>query len=239
MSEEDELPPEVARSLSHRSRSTSPEGERPPLPPRPATLSFFRGTSANPAQRPTSRGTLLSTATTAVSLTGVNTNARHDGTRELRTSGINRTASAASVRSRRSVAHFGSGKTSDAGDTSSVLSYMPNDMAQDVESLFDDRIGLYEEVVENKDLYKIFDTDHHFEDVKINFVEEFSGVGQVERDRSNEGRDPKLYVTVETDSSKRNSFSGGKRRRSISSSSRQLESLSTLDMGTRISPLAT
>lgn len=188
MSEDEHLSTQEAEPTSHRSRSGSPEGERPPLPPRPSNLAIFQGASGNAAQRPTTRGSLLSTATTAVSLSDVNTNARHDGTRGLRTSAINRTASATSIRSRRSFAHFGTGKISDNGDTSSVNSYIPSDVAQDADSLFDTGVGLQNELGDKKGVDKFLDTEIQFEDEKVDFIKETSSIGQLEADRSNEGR---------------------------------------------------
>lgn len=239
MSEDEHTSIEQSRSVTSRSRSTSPEGERPPLPPRPSNLSIFRGASGGPAQRPTTRGSLLSTATTAISLTDVNTNARHDGTREFRASAINRTTSATSVRSRRSITHVGTGKTSDAGDTSSVNSYMPNDSPHDVASLLDHGVGLENELEDPKDIYNVLDTESHFEDEKVDFTKEFGNIGRIEPDRSNEGGMYNGIASSSTNYSKRLFFNIGDRRRNTSLFSLPRESLFTPDMETRVSSRAT
>lgn len=112
-------------------RTSSPERERPPLPPRPTDLSLFRGRpTSSHSQAPTARPGLISTATTAVSATDVNTYHRPDGTQEVR-SATSRGASAGSVH------RFGSTRTSEVGeDASSIKSYLPIRTPQDSESIF-------------------------------------------------------------------------------------------------------
>ncbi|KAL9113944.1 MAG: hypothetical protein Q9227_002078 [Pyrenula ochraceoflavens] len=175
-----------------RSRSISPEGTRPPLPPRPSNLTIFRNAS-NSAQIQSSRRGLLSRATTALSLTDVNTQSFQDGSRELHTTGVSRPTPAHSIRSRRSIAQIKSGKNSDAGDSSSVISYIQNnDTTQEVESLFGERLGpgddlLGKNALDSKDIYTVPEAEaRHFEDANIDFSEEFQSVGEVTPDQGNE-----------------------------------------------------
>lgn len=117
--------------------SESPREERPPLPPRPSELAFL--SSRTPATQSTnakSRGTLLSRATTAISMTDVNTYTRGDGLRETHSSIPKRVPTSSSVQ------RFGSSRTSDTGeDASSIRSFMPNaQMPEDMASLFGDGI---------------------------------------------------------------------------------------------------
>ena len=168
-----------------RSRSISPEGERPPLPPRPSNLTAFRNTPSSPESQG-NRPSLLSRATTALSLTDVNTQAYHDGSRGLRTSTINRKASAHSVQSRQSAAQFGSRRTSDA----SIMSYVPiNDTSQEVGSLFGEAVNSlsWKEELESKDIFTATGTEtKEYEDADIDFADELRSIGEVSADRANE-----------------------------------------------------
>lgn len=124
-------------SVPEEDGSASPREERPPLPPRPSELALF--SSRTPATQGTNaktRGTLLSRATTAVSMTDVNTYTRGDGLRETHSSMPKRVPASPNVQ------RFGSPRTSDVGeDASSIRSFMPNaQMAEDMASLFGDGI---------------------------------------------------------------------------------------------------
>jgi hypothetical protein len=117
--------------------SESPREERPPLPPRPSELAFLSShTPATQSTNAKSRGTLLSRATTAISMTDVNTYTRGDGLRETHSSIPKRVPTSSSVQ------RFGSPRTSDAGeDASSIRSFMPNvQMPEDMASFFGDGI---------------------------------------------------------------------------------------------------
>ena len=100
-----------ASSSSQTSRSTSPEPKRPPLPPRPSLLQV--------RPRTTSQSTLTADATTAVSMTDVNTYSRVDGSRGTRINPSRRTSSTTLNR-------FSSTRTSEKGDdASSIRSSVP------------------------------------------------------------------------------------------------------------------
>ncbi|ETN39837.1 uncharacterized protein HMPREF1541_06063 [Cyphellophora europaea CBS 101466] len=125
------MAPTSATTSGSGTRGCSPEPERPPLPPRPTELSLLRGRpTSSHSQRPNTRPGLVSTATTAVSATDVNTYHRPDGTQELRIA-PSRGASAGSVY------RFGSNRTSEVGeDSNSIKSYFNVRALQDTESIF-------------------------------------------------------------------------------------------------------
>ena len=96
-------------------RSTSPEPQRPPLPPRPSQLLQVRPNLSND-HRTNTQGTLTSGATTAVSITDVNTYSHVDA---LRTTVSRRTSSA-------TLNNLASTRASEKGDDSfSIRSSVP------------------------------------------------------------------------------------------------------------------
>jgi len=116
-----------------KSQASSVEEERPPLPPRPSELNLMHvRPSTSHGSRPPTRGALTSTATTAVSMTDVNSYNRPDGSKEVRIA-PSRVSSTPSIRP--SV----SNRTSDLGeDSSSVRSFTPfGRFIQEAESIFD------------------------------------------------------------------------------------------------------
>lgn len=151
-------------NTSKESRGTQisgEEAERPPLPPRPTDLSFMQSTaSTSNASRPPTRVGLVAGATTAVSMTDVNSYNRPDGSQELRVT-PSRVSSSPSIRA------VASNKTSEIGeDSSSVRSYAPfGRYIQDTESIFDG------EVQEEHGLSSSF-SDGMFEDGSDNFGDE-------------------------------------------------------------------
>src|SRR5271154_2525702 len=81
-------------------RPVTPKEDRPPLPPRPSELVLLGTRSASSKGGHTSPGKprgLLSRATTAVSITDVNTSSRVDGSREIHASTPKRLPSSPSV----------------------------------------------------------------------------------------------------------------------------------------------
>lgn len=108
-------------------RSESSEGERPPLPPRPNTLSLLNDETS-------SRATLQAEATTAISRTDV-------GTQSLDNTGSAYSTLAArglpkGPKARASLSQLASPRGSEAGDSASIRSSVPNADAGDVEALF-------------------------------------------------------------------------------------------------------
>ena len=160
----------------------SPREERPPLPPRPSDTSLR--SSRPPTAQGTNgkaRGSLLSQATTAVSMTDVNTYTRGEGLRETHSSMPKRVPTSPSMH------RFSSTRTSDGGeDTSSIRSFMPNaQMAEDMASLFGDgiqRVSTIGMPPENREIHHI---DH---EVEIDFDREFAEI------RGNDQDDAAIYA---------------------------------------------
>lgn len=247
----DSVPARDVEIPRERSRSISPEGLRPPLPPRPTNLSFLDGrpsTSSESPQstRPSARPSLLSKATTALSLTDINTQVSQDGSREQHAStkaGIGFTGS-----TKTNINHWTSARTSEAGDSSSIRSYLAGaETTQDVESLFGDTVGGWREesgieAGDTEDKFTHADSATlEIENADVDFDREFEDLGEVNRDGSNEG-DYFLFLVVPLKASKldqNHSWIVG--RQSISTSSYYLLRASrfTLGTATRVSSLVT
>ncbi|KAJ6070022.1 hypothetical protein N7499_011909 [Penicillium canescens] len=115
----------------HDKRSPSPEGERPPLPPRPNTLSLLNDETA-------SRATLQAEATTAVSRMDIGTQSSDAGsthsTMALR--GLPR-----GPRAKTSLSQLTSSRGSEAGDSASIRSSILNTENGDDGALFTDFVA--------------------------------------------------------------------------------------------------
>ena len=120
----DPSPPHV-----NRDRSSSPEGPRPPLPPRPNTLSLLNDDTI-------SRATLQAGATTAVSRAEVDTQAPDGGGSAYSTLAIR--GLSRGLKARASLSQLTSSRASEAGDTASIRSSIQNGVVGDVEALFKD-----------------------------------------------------------------------------------------------------
>lgn len=115
------------------SQSSTAGEERPPLPPRPSDLTLMQARpSTSHGSRPPTRAGLTSTATTAVSMTDVNSYNRPDGSKEVRIA-PSRVSSTPSIRAAVST------RTSEVGeDSSSVKSFAPfGRFVQETDSIFD------------------------------------------------------------------------------------------------------
>ena len=164
----DTSPPTIV--MSQEDGQSVPREERPPLPPRPSELALLSSrppTSQGPNTK--TRGSLLSHATTAVSMTDVNTYTKGDGLRETHSSTPKRVPSSPSVR------RFDSTRNSDgAEDTSSVRSFMPGaQMSDDMASLFGDGIHSTPTTVMSSEDREVHHIDH---EVDIDFDREFAEI---------------------------------------------------------------
>jgi len=182
----------IRTSSNGRSRSISPEGQRPPLPPRPSNLALLTErsiTSSGTSQptKPSTRPSLLSKATTALSLTDINTQINPHGSREQHTS--TRQGPAQSGPSKGNLKHLTSTRTSEGGDSSSVRSYLPNaSHSQEVESIFGDVLGGWQDESEQGEKQglvrsRTFELDQG----DVDFDHEFEDVGELDSDAKNEG----------------------------------------------------
>ncbi|KAL2440929.1 Vacuolar fusion protein mon1 [Exophiala dermatitidis] len=164
---------ESTGNTSPGTQSPNGDSERPPLPPRPSEWNLMRSSApTGNASRPPTRAGLVGGATTAVSMTDVNSYTRPDGSKELRVT-PSRVPSTPSIRATTS------NRTSDVGeDSSSVRSYAPfGRYIQDTESIFDGELqadqglsssfgeGLFEEGAEGLNDEEDVDFDKEFEDL--------------------------------------------------------------------------
>ncbi|CAG8892572.1 unnamed protein product [Penicillium egyptiacum] len=109
-------------------RSDSSEGERPPLPPRPNTLSLLNDETG-------SRAALQAEATTAISRTDIETQSPEATDSAYSTLAIRGLGQGPKARA--SLSQLASPRGSEAGDSASIRSSIPNDSG-DVEALFMD-----------------------------------------------------------------------------------------------------
>lgn len=182
-----------------RSRSISPEGLRPPLPPRPSNLNLLN-------EGPTSSGSLQGAKySTRPSLQGKATTALSysefpDGLRESYASTASRAVSGQSTTGKGIVSQPTSQNPSETGDSTSIKSYIPNaDAGGEVESLFGDVLGTAQDNLAWDDQGKegaeldvsAFGGDNGGEEVeeeaKLDFSREFDEIGELDADGKNEG----------------------------------------------------
>ncbi|KIV91737.1 hypothetical protein PV10_06246 [Exophiala mesophila] len=154
--------------------SSDAEGPRPALPPRPSELSLIstRPTIGN-LSRPPTRAGLTAGATTAVSMTDVNSLNRPDGTQQMRM-GLSRVSSSLSIRPSMS------NKTSDTGeDASSIRSFAPfGRFVADTESLFDGELQEEAENPSSRSSAMLFEDDSNddYDEGDVDFEKEFESV---------------------------------------------------------------
>lgn len=150
------------------------EGPRPALPPRPSELSLIKTRpTTGQISRPPTRAGLTAGATTAVSMTDVNSLNRPDGTQQMRM-GPSRVSSSLSIRP--SI----SNKTSDTGeDASSIRSFAPfGRFVADTESLFDGDLQEEAENPSSSGSAMLFedDSDDVYDEGDVDFDKEFEDV---------------------------------------------------------------
>lgn len=167
---------------------------RPPLPPRPTNLSLLQR-SKNPEtpkqkQGLTSRPQLLSTATTALSRTDINTHSYQDGSRETFAASAEATPqqkTSPAFGSIRKIKGFGG---SDGDDTASIKSYSPTLSRGDNESLLGNLFGSTQDVP----AWKLFSDQepseihlHAESELSADFYREFDNIEAVAPNGENEG----------------------------------------------------
>ncbi|KAI9701962.1 MAG: Vacuolar fusion protein mon1 [Candelina mexicana] len=127
--------------------NTSGEEIRPPLPPRPSRLQSTAEPTLSPLDtlqrlRKSGRPQLQSAATTAVSLTDIHTQVHQDGLRGTYSTPTKPKQSDTSGSPYRGNSLYASHNGSDAGETSSIRSYVPTlEAGGDVESLLGEVLG--------------------------------------------------------------------------------------------------
>lgn len=165
-------------SADSTDRRLSSEGPRPPLPPRPNTLNLLN-------DEPTPRATLQAEATTAVSRADADTEA-------LETAGSAYSALIArglsrGLKSKASLSQLASSRGSDAGDSASIRSSIPNGDVGDVEALFKDFVttapGGHADAASLLH-FPEFAAENVDDD---EFLDEFEPVGDLDENAGNEG----------------------------------------------------
>lgn len=160
-------------------QSQSSEGERPPLPPRPNTLSLLNDESS-------SRPTLQAEATTAISRTDIETPSLETGGSAYST--LASRSLPRGPKARASLSQLASPRGSEAGDSTSIRSSLPNLDAGDVEALFLDfaapESGGQERFATGLLEFPEFAADNIDDD---GILSEFEAVGELNKAIDNEG----------------------------------------------------
>jgi vacuolar fusion protein MON1 len=161
------------------------EGLRPPLPPRPTTLSSFRSRPSTSYREHASKGGLLSGTTTAVSATDVNTYTANDGLRKLHSSIGSESPSSHSFAGRGII---GSPRPSDTGDSSSLRSYVPQlEVREEVRSLFGNDIPDDEDESNRRPGQQdVFPGHIGRGDVDLDCATEFDSIPEIDEEGNNE-----------------------------------------------------
>ena len=169
-------------SNDRMTRTPSPEGNRPPLPPRPNTLSLLNDEAASRTP------SLQAEATTAVSRTDIGTqspdggNASPSAYSSLAVRGLSR-----GLKARASLSQLTSPKSSDAGDSASIRSSVQNGDIGDVEAMFMDFVNTTPAGPADTTSLLHF-PEFPADDVNDEeFLSEFDPIGELDEQAGNEG----------------------------------------------------
>ncbi|KAJ5755824.1 hypothetical protein N7533_005367 [Penicillium manginii] len=159
-------------------RTPSPEGQRPPLPPRPNTLSLLNDEASPRAP------TLQAEATTAVSREDAGPQTPNAGKvySSLAVRGLSR-----GLKARASLSQLTSPKGSDAGDSASIRSSIQNGDLGDVDAMFSDFVVTVPTgPADTTSLlhFPEFPADNVNDE---EFLDEFNAVGELDELAGNEG----------------------------------------------------
>ncbi|OOF98920.1 hypothetical protein ASPCADRAFT_42974 [Aspergillus carbonarius ITEM 5010] len=154
-------------------RSTTPDERPPPLPPRPNTLTLLDEGGASPRiPRQPAQPTLQSRATTAVSLTDI---ASQDAGKDS----LSVRNLPGALKAKASLSHLASPRGSEAGDTASIRSSIPQGDLGDVENVFDDFLATESGLVQQHNTGLLQFPEFQADDVEDDFAGEFEPVGDV------------------------------------------------------------
>jgi hypothetical protein len=173
-----------------RSRSASSEEIRPPLPPRPGTISLLDENS-NPLSpqtpRPSTRAGLQSQATTALSLKDISSQNNPEVSKETLFPGFPRNLLGKGLKAKASLSQLTSARGSETGDSASVRSYMPSAEGGEEESIFGDLMTEGANQEQSGKIETLGLPEFPEDDGKDDFVKEFEPVGELAEDGHNEG----------------------------------------------------
>lgn len=169
--------------MSTAKESSTTDSLRPPLPPRPTNLSSFRSRPSTSYRELASKGGLLSSTTTAISTTDVNTYTTHEGTRKLQSFTGSQSPSSHPTNG---LDVIGSPRPSDNGDSFSLRS---NFLAADeVRTLFGNTItDVDEEFNWHSRQSTIVPELIVGDDTNLDLASEFESLPGLEENGSNEG----------------------------------------------------
>lgn len=174
-------PTDLVRSKS-RDPSVSSEEQRPPLPPRPNTLSLLdEGVAPPRTTRQTAQSNLQAKATTAVSLTDIGSQQNVDGATENFPIRLPPT-----LKAKASLSQVASSKGSEAGDSVSVRNSLLNPEVGEVENVFDDFIATEPGGIHQDSTGLLQFPEFRTDDVEDDFISEFQSVGEVDENGENE-----------------------------------------------------
>lgn len=175
--EQPDLPMPTTPEVDEQSESS--EGERPPLPPRPNTLSLLRDEAGSGA-------TLQAEATTAISRTEIGTQSPGNGGSAystLASRGLSK-----GPKARASLGQLASPRDSEAGDSASIRSSIPNADAGDVEALFLDFAATGSDGQDRHATGLLEFPEFAADDIDDEgILSEFEAVGELNEDGDNEG----------------------------------------------------
>jgi vacuolar fusion protein MON1 len=174
----------------HSGHTTDSEGVRPPLPPRPETIDLLN--EGNTFRASPSRANLQSQATTALSLTDIPGQTNADA-RDGFVAGIGRTLLGRGLRAKASLSQLNSARASEAGDTASVRSFMPNSEEGQEENLFGDFTN--DDLQSGLENIEVLGLNEYPQDgIDDEFGEEFEDIGDLAEDGHNEGKQLQLML---------------------------------------------
>lgn len=192
--------PEHGIAVSDFQNTAHEEEWRPPLPPRPSNLQLLAEQTFTPPgslQRPkkSTRPSLISKATTAISRTDIHSQSYQDGSRETYATSTDTTPSKGSPRNYGSLRRFKAHNGSEGDDSGSVRSYVPTlEATGDVESLLGEVLSAGQESPAWKlqsgqqELDNPYDSIGFEDDgITAEFRHEFDDIGELDLTGNNEG----------------------------------------------------
>lgn len=148
------------------------EEPRPALPPRPNTLNLLDENAGS------SKAVQQARATTAVSLTDINS--RADVSKDIR-------SVPGTLRARASLSQVASSRGSETGDSTSVRSSLANHDVDEMENLFKDFLATEPEGVHEDSTGLLQFPEFRADDVDDDFAGEFESIGEIDENEGNEG----------------------------------------------------
>ncbi|PWY68085.1 vacuolar fusion protein mon1 [Aspergillus sclerotioniger CBS 115572] len=154
-------------------RSTTPDERPPPLPPRPNTLALLDEGGASPRiPRQPAQPSLQSRATTAVSLTDI---ASQDAGKDS----LSVRNLPGALKAKASLSQLASPRGSEAGDTASIRSSIPQGDLGEVENVFGDFLATEPGLIQQHSTGLLQFPEFQADDVEDDFAGEFEPVGDV------------------------------------------------------------